>query len=279
MGIAGRFDAVDTVAVRAGGGKLIAAGNGLAVDALDESVFYLSVASSAGSSHIGSGYGRMSIVGGNDFMSAMTVRAGGSFLRTVGHGAPVNALLVGEEGLRAHAVVFHQKFLPVAAAAGGGDVVVVYGRGAIRRREDNVHITVAILARSGRGLPRVADADVNTVRVSLLRGGVAGSAINGFQGGVGEGGRVGVAVDTGEHAAVDGMPEFGAIDIEADGLALDDGGGRWIGVAGKAGFVLDFWRGIRLCGPCNEQEDENGCTESAYSVHANTMNPCTRRLP
>lgn len=221
----------------------------------------------------------MNIAGGNDFMSAVAVRADSRFLRTVGYGAPVNALLVGEEGLRAHAVGFHQEFLPVATAAGGWDVVVVYGRSGIGGRKDLVRIAVAVLARCSGCLAGFAVAGMKAVRVSLLGVGVAGGAANGFQSGVGEGCCVGVAVDAGEHAAVDGMPEFGVIDVETDGLALDDGGGRGVGVAGEAGFVLDFWRGIRLRGPNNEQEDECGRTKSAYSVHANTMNPCARRLP
>ena len=243
---------MDAVAVRAGGGKLIAAGDGLAMNALDESVFYIRVAFPAGSSHIEPGYGRVHIAGGNDFMGAVAVCADSRFLRTVGDGTPVNALLVGEKGLGADAVGFHQEFLPVATAAGGWDVVVVYRRRGIGGREHLVRIAMAVLARSGRCPAGLAVAGVKTVRVGLLGIGVAGGAVNGFQGGVGEGCCISMAVNAGEHAAVNGMPEFGAIDIEADGLALDDRGGRGIGVTGEAGLVVDFWRGICICGPENE---------------------------
>lgn len=58
-----------------------------------------------------------------------------------------------------------------------------------------------------------------------------------------------MAVDAGEHAAVNGMLEFGAVDEEADGFAFDLRGGCGVGVAGEAGFVLDFLCGVGVRGP------------------------------
>jgi hypothetical protein len=46
---------------------------------------------------------------------------------------------------------------------------------------------------------------------------------------------------------------FGAVDKQADGLALGLGGGGAIGVTGEAGLVLEVLCGARLRGPENEE--------------------------
>lgn len=76
-----------------------------------------------------------------------------------------------------------------------------------------------------------------------------GCAGDAFQRGVGEGLSVGVAVDAGKQGAMDGVAEFGAVDKEADGFAVDLGRCCAIGVAGEAVLVLEFLRGGGVCGP------------------------------
>lgn len=51
-----------------------------------------------------------------------------------------------------------------------------------------------------------------------------------------------VAVDTGKHAAVNGIFEMLRIDVQADRLAIDVVGQRSITVAGQAFIRRRFWR-------------------------------------
>lgn len=53
---------------------------------------------------------------------------------------------------------------------------------------------------------------------------------------------VGVAVHTGEHAAVNGIFEMLRIDMQADRLAIDVMGQRRVAVASQAFIRGRFWR-------------------------------------
>ena len=53
-----------------------------------------------------------------------------------------------------------------------------------------------------------------------------------------------MAIDAGEHGAVDGVLELCSIDVEAGGLAVDIAGERFVGVAGEAVGVFRLWRGV-----------------------------------
>lgn len=52
-----------------------------------------------------------------------------------------------------------------------------------------------------------------------------------------------MAINTGEHAAVDRVRELGAIDIEADSFAVVSVGQSFVRVAREAVFVFEFMFG------------------------------------
>ena len=249
IGIGRRLDAVDAVAVGADGRELIALRDGLAMDALHEGGLDISVALAAGGRNIHARDGRFWVTGRLDIVGAVAIGADGSFFTAVGDGASVHAVLVGEKRLGADTVGLHEEALPVATAAGGRDVVVVYGGGGIGSGKDRVYVAVAILAGGCCRFSWLAVARMQAVGVGLLGVGVAAGAIHFLKRGVGEGFCVFVAVNAGEHAAVNRMLEFGTIDKEADGFAVYHRGGRGVGVTGEAGFVLDFLCGVGVRGP------------------------------
>ena len=76
-------------------------------------------------------------------MHAVAVGADGGLGGTVGHGAPVHALLIGQKLLRTLAGARHHELLSVACAAGGGNVVVMNGRLGIVGGKNLVRAAVA----------------------------------------------------------------------------------------------------------------------------------------
>ena len=92
----------------------------------------------------------------------------------------------------------------------------------------------------GRGRARGRGFGVEAVGVCQLRIAVAIGAGDFLRGRcVAQALDVLVAIDAGEHAAVDGVGELGAVDVETDGLAVISVGQGLVGVAGEA--VLVFW--------------------------------------
>ena len=202
VGIAGRLDGVDAVAIGADGGERVAARDGLAVNALGEDGLHAGVALAAGAGDVELVDQRLGIVGGQNLVRAVAVGADGGLLRAVLDRAAVDALLVADEGLVAVAGRLHQELLAVAGAAGGGNVGVIDGRLGIGCRQNGVRVAVAIGAGGGNGSVGLARGGVVAVRVGGLRVGVAAGA--GDLGGcliVRRGLDVLVAVDAGEHAA------------------------------------------------------------------------------
>ena len=78
--------------------------DGLSVDAGIEGVLNVGMTLSAGGRHIGLGDGRLGIIGGEDRMPAVAIRADGSFQGSVLYGAAMHTVLIGEEGLVTDAV-------------------------------------------------------------------------------------------------------------------------------------------------------------------------------
>ena len=116
---------MDSVAVRADRRQSVAARDRLPVNALHVDALHIGVAPAAGGGDVELVDRRAGVVGGKNLMRAMAVRADGGGLRAVLHRAAVDAVLVGDEDLRAAAGRLHQKLLAVAGAAGCGDVGVV----------------------------------------------------------------------------------------------------------------------------------------------------------
>ena len=168
VGVGGRLDGVDAVAVGADRGELVAARDGLPVNALLEGVCDVRVALAAGGGNVELGDRRFGVAGGENFVRAVAIGADGGLLRAVGDGAAVHAVLVGDEGLRAFAVRLHEKLLPVAPAAGGGNVGVIDGRLGIARALNLVNVAVAVLATGGN-LSALVHFRVDAVRVGLRR--------------------------------------------------------------------------------------------------------------
>src|ERR1019366_1260577 len=173
VGIGGRLDGVDAVAVGADRGERVAARDGLAVNALGEDGLHSGVALAAGGGDIELVDQRPGGVGGQDRVRAVAVGADGGLLRAVFDGAAMDALLVGDEGLIAVAGRLHQELLAVAGAAGGGNVGVVGGRPGVSGGQGGVRVAVAIGAGGGRGAVGLARGGVIAARVGGLRIGVA----------------------------------------------------------------------------------------------------------
>ena len=94
VGVGGRLDGMDAVAVGADRGELVAARDGLPVNALHESVCDIGVALAAGGGHVELGDGRFGVAGGENFVRAVAIGADRGLLRAVGDGAAVHAVLV-----------------------------------------------------------------------------------------------------------------------------------------------------------------------------------------
>ena len=105
----------------------VAAGDGLAMRALQELLLDVAVALTAGCGNIELEDGGFLVTGAADFMHTVTIRANRSFGRACGDGSSVNALTVGRGGLRAVSRTRHHQLLPVAGGTGGGYVGVTHG--------------------------------------------------------------------------------------------------------------------------------------------------------
>lgn len=126
VGIGRRLDAVDAVAIGAGGRKLITLGHGLPVDALHEGGFDVGVALTTGGGDVDAGNGRFGVARRQNLVCAVAIGADRGFFAAGGDGAAMDTVLIGDEGLGADAVSRHQEALAVATAAGGGNVVVMH---------------------------------------------------------------------------------------------------------------------------------------------------------
>ena len=86
---------------------------------------------------------------------------------------------------------------------------------------------------------------MSAVRVSSLRVGVAlgaGDLLRSLV--VHEALDVGVAVDAGQQGTVNGMPELGLVDVEADRLAIHIRGERLVGVARETIGIFQLLRRV-----------------------------------
>jgi len=216
----GSLDGVDAVAICAYRGKPVAARNRLPVDALHVDALDLAVALPAGLRHVELVDQRLGVVGGQNVVGAMAVRAHRRALRSLLHRAPMHALLVRHKRLRAVAGRLHQELLPVAGPAGRGNVGVVDRRLCIAGRQNPVRIAMAIDAGRDRAAVRLLRRGVEAVLVLRLRVGMALHA--------GDLGRsifvrrrldVLVAVHAGEHLPVNGLLHLVRIDVQAHLLA------------------------------------------------------------
>ncbi len=261
------------MAVSADRGELVAARDGLPVNALHEGVCDVGVALAAGGGNVELGDGRFGVVGGENFVRAVAIGADRGLLRSIGDGAAVHAVLVGEEGLRAFAVRLHEKLLPVAPAAGGGNIGVIDGRLGIARALNLVNVAVAVLATGGN-LSALVHFRVDAVLIRLAGIGVALRAADFLRGRlVRQALHILVAIHAGEHAAVDGMLELALVDEEADRRSvLVRGGERGVGVAGEAVRVLELLRGVCGRGPGKKKENERANEKTSCNVH--TLRRC-----
>ena len=113
--------------------------------------------------------GDLASLAGKNLVRAVAIGADRGLRRPLLRRAPVHAVLVGDEGLRALAIRLHQKLLPVAPAAGERNIGVIHRRFGIAARQHLVRAAMAVFA-VGRGhLSGLARLGVHAVRVCLLR--------------------------------------------------------------------------------------------------------------
>jgi len=104
VGIFVRLDGMDAVAIGTNRRKLVTTRDGLPVNAGVECGLNVGVALAAGGGHIELVDRRLRVVAAENGVGAMAIGADGCFHRAVFDGAAVNAVLVGDEGLRADTV-------------------------------------------------------------------------------------------------------------------------------------------------------------------------------
>src|ERR1035437_2740210 len=150
----------------------------------------------------------------------MTIRTYCGGLRAILDRATVRTVLIGDKDLRTASVVFHQQLLTVAIAAGCGNVGVIDRRLWITRWQNCVRIAMA--TNAGRGCRSVLLRC--SVEAVLIRGLCVGVTLRAFDF---RGGRlvwrrlyILVAVDAGEHAAMDGLLHLVRVDGEADCFSI-----------------------------------------------------------
>ena len=78
---------------------------------------------------------------------------------------------------------------------------------------------------------------------------------------------VGVAINTGKHAAVDGVLQFAFVHIQAGLFAVHVRGQRGVGVASKAVFVLGLVFGAGQTGKSEQKESKDWSKSSSGAVH------------
>lgn len=134
---------------------------------------------------------------------------------------PVNTLLVRGNHLRALAAIGHDELLAVACAAGGRNVAVMHTRFRIASREQFVRTSMTVHASGGVAVAGLQGFTVEAAIIGGLLVGMAGRAADFLRSGFVRGSfYVGMAIHTGEHAAVDRVFERLRIDVQADRLAL-----------------------------------------------------------
>ncbi len=151
--------------------------------------------------------------------------------------------------MRALAAVCHHQFLTVAGSAGRGNIRMMHTGLRITSRQQLVRASMAIDASGGVTVASLHRLGVETALVRGLLVGVAGGASDllwrslmrrTFD--------IGVAVDAGEQAAVNGIFEMLWIDMQANGLAVYFVAECRVTVAGKALICGRLRRGF---GPGN----------------------------
>ena len=126
---------------------------------------------------------------------------------------------------------------------------MVHGRFRIVRAGDLVHAAVAVLA-ARRRRAGLGDLGVGTAQISIARVGMAPGALDLLRRRVmDEALHVLVAIDAGEHGAVDGVLQLGFIDKQALRLAVDVLSHGGVRVAGKTVRVFDLRLGMRRGSP------------------------------
>ena len=187
------------------------------------------------------------IIWGEYLVRAMAIGTDGGLGRSLLCGSPVHALLVRDERLGAHAVRFHQKFLPVTAPARRRNVGVIHRRLSVACGNNLMHPTVTIFAIRRPSFAALASLRVRAVRVcvlrirvtlhtrDLLRRSLMNQALY-----------IRVTIHAGEHRGMNGMLKLGLIDIQADLLAALVLGQSRVGVASEAVFVFELVLGA--CG-------------------------------
>lgn len=237
-----RLDRVNAMAVRAHRRHSVAPRNRLSVHTLIECLFDVGVALAAGRGNIELGDRRLGVVGRNDVVRSVAVRANRGFGRAICGGPSMHAVLVGEEGLGAHAIRLHQKLLPVAPAARKRNIRVIDRRLRIAARQHLVRAAMAVFAIRRGHFAGLACLGVQAVRVGLFRVRVALRAAHLLRRGfVRQALHVLMAIHAGQlHRGVDRMLEFLPVDKKADRLAIHLRRQSRVGVTTQAVFVLEL---------------------------------------
>ena len=114
-----RFDGMDSMTIGADRRLPIASTDGLPVDTGLKLLLNRSMAFRTRHWHIELEDRGLGIAGLQNFMRAMTIRTDRGFLGSSSNCAAVNALLVGQVGLRAVSAGLHDKFLSMTGSTGG----------------------------------------------------------------------------------------------------------------------------------------------------------------
>lgn len=275
-----RFDRVDSVAIGTDRGEVVTVSDRLAVNADVEGVLNIGMALTARCRHAGFVDGRLRIVCRKNGMRAVAIGANRCLHRTAFDGAPVHALLIGEEHLRAYAIRLHQKLLPVAAAAGGRDMCVIDRRIGVPPGQNRVSVSVTVQAVRTRK-PYPCDLCMHAVRVRIGCIGVARGAKNFLRRRfVREALHVLVAIDASQfHRAVDGVLKLLSIYEQRDWLSIHIFAQRCVTVTGEAVLIFQLVLGANGEGRAQQIESQRTEQDSAGNFHAYEETPAAFESP
>ena len=167
----------------------------------------------------------------------------------------------------------------MAPPAGRGNVGVIHRRLGIVARQHLVRAAVTVLACGRNSLAGLAVFGVQTMRVRLLRIGVAARASD-FRRRllVRQALHIRVAVHATEHRPVNGMLQLRLVNIQAHRLAVHVLCQRGVRVAGKAIFVLELLRAVCVPGPKKKKSSNRASRKSILGLHVPKQMP-DRELP
>ena len=157
----------------------------------------------------------------------------------------------------------------MAAPAGGRTVGVIDRRFWVAACQNLVRAAVAVLAVCRRRFAGFAGLGVNAERIGLagIRVTLNASDLLG-RGLMGQALHIRVAIDAGEHPAMNRVAQLASIHIEADLFAMRIHRQGGIGMAGEAILVLKLLFRASRAGPGKQRHDQRLSEEFLGRIHA-----------